>query len=273
MKKILLSLAVIGSLATSAFGHFQMLYTPESALNKGTSKLPLKIVFTHPFADEHTMDMGLQEDKSIKPVNDFFVVHKEKKTDLKKSLKPITFKGSHNSGKAFEALAKTRSMGDYVFVLEPAPYFEKEEGAYIQQITKMIVNVAGAPTDWDAELGLKTEIVPLMKPYSIWTGSTFSGIVKSEGKPVPFAEIEVEYANHDINMKTNSTVKKGKVEAPQDSFVTLTIKADANGKFTFGIPKAGWWGFAALGAGPDKKYGGKELSQDAVIWVQAKDMK
>jgi cobalt/nickel transport protein len=53
----------------------------------------------------------------------------------------------------------------------------------------------------------------------------------------------------------------------------MGIKANKDGEFTFGIPKAGWWGFAALGVGPDSEYKGKELSQDAVIWVQAKDMK
>jgi cobalt/nickel transport protein len=53
----------------------------------------------------------------------------------------------------------------------------------------------------------------------------------------------------------------------------MTIKADVNGQFTFGIPRAGWWGFCALGVGPDTEHNGKELSQDAVIWVQARDMK
>ncbi|NLY03677.1 MAG: DUF4198 domain-containing protein, partial [Campylobacter sp.] len=152
------------------------------------------------------------------------------------------------------------------------PYYEKNEDAYIQQITKTVVNVAGAPTDWDSELGLKAEIVPLVKPYSIWTGSTFSGIVKSNGEPVPFAEIEIEYLNYDIDIKNNKMGEKAYVKAPQDSFVTLTIKADQDGKFTFGIPKAGWRGFAALGVGSDTSFDGKELSQDAVIWVQAKDI-
>lgn len=272
MRKSIISVVAVAAMASSAFAHFQMIYTPESALEKPAT-IPLRLVFTHPFADEHTMDMGLQADKSIKPINDFYVIHKEKKTDLKASLKPIEFTGSHNKGKAFSGEYKARKMGDHVFVLDPAPYYEANEDAYIQQITKMIVNVAGAPTDWDAELGLKTEIVPLMKPYGIWAGSTFSGIVKSAGKPVPFAEIEVEYSNHDIDLAKNATIKKPHFTAPQDSFVTIGIKADANGKFTFGIPKAGWWGFAALGAGPEDKYDGKGLSQDAVIWIQAKEMK
>jgi cobalt/nickel transport protein len=39
------------------------------------------------------------------------------------------------------------------------------------------------------------------------------------------------------------------------------------------MPKAGWWGFAAVGAGGEMEYEGKDLSLDAVIWVQTVDMK
>ena len=49
--------------------------------------------------------------------------------------------------------------------------------------------------------------------------------------------------------------------------------ADANGVFTFGVPKAGFWGFAALGTGSTKEFKGKELSQDAVVWIRAFDLK
>ena len=38
------------------------------------------------------------------------------------------------------------------------------------------------------------------------------------------------------------------------------------------IPREGFWGFAALGAGPQKEYKGKALSQDAVIWIRADKM-
>jgi cobalt/nickel transport protein len=164
-------------------------------------------------------------------------------------------------------------MGDNVFCLVPSPYYEKEEDVYIQQITKMVVNTAGFPTDWDAEIGLSAEIVPLDKPYALWTGNVFRGVVKSDGKPVPHAQIEVEYLNHQPLTDYNAFAKQGEVSAPQDAFVTMTIKANVNGEFAFGIPRAGWWGFCALGAGPQTKHNGKELSQDAVIWVQARDMK
>lgn len=273
MKKTILStVAAATLLTTSALAHFQMLYTPDTALTKGKT-IELRHVFTHPFADEHTMDMGKQHDsKTFAPVEEFYVINKGKKKDLKGTLKDITFKGNHNTAHAYASRYKARRMGDHVLVMKPAPYYEANEDVYIQQITKSIVNVAGAPTDWDSELGLKTEIVPLVKPYAIWEHGSFTGIVKSNGKPVPYAQIEVEYLNRDVDLKNNA-MGKNRVEAPQDSFVTIAIKANANGEFTFALPKAGFWGFCALGSGPDKEYKGKELSQDAVIWVEAKPMK
>ena len=266
MKKVIYiftGLLVI-TMAIPALAHFQTIYTPEAALNKGKT-IDLKLVFTHPFEAGHTMDMGKPEQ--------FFVVRKGKKTDLLDSLKPITWTSLTNSGKAYETSYKLRGMGDNVFCLVPSPYLEKEENCYIQQITKVIINTGGFPSDWDSEIGLPAEIIPLDKPYALWTGNVFRGIVKGNGKPVPFAEIEVEYMNHKPLMDKNAFAKDAEVEAPQDAFVTMTIKANADGEFTFGIPRAGWWGFCALGAGPMDKHDGKELSQDAVIWVQARDMK
>ena len=97
------------------------------------------------------MDMGTPQE--------FFVVNKEKRTDLLKTLKPITWTSLENKGKAFESSFKLKGMGDYVFCLVPAPYYEKGEDTYIQQITKMIVNNGSLPTDWDADMGLKASFL------------------------------------------------------------------------------------------------------------------
>lgn len=252
------------TLTMPAMAHFQMIYTPESALEKG-GPIDLKLVFTHPFKAGHTMNMGTPEQ--------FFVVRKEKKKDLLGTLKPINWTSLTNSGTAFTTSYKLRGMGDNVFCLVPAPYLEKEEDCYIQQVTKMVVNTGGFPTDWDAEIGLPAEIVPLDKPYALWTGNIFRGVVKGGGRPVPYAEVEVEYMNHQPVPEKNAFALKAEVKAPQNAFVTMMIKANADGEFSFGIPRAGWWGFCALGAGPTKEHQGKELSQDAVIWIQARDMK
>ena len=265
-----LSLILASGVTGQAFAHFQTIYTEESALNEG-KEINLKLVFTHPFEAGHTMDIGKDEKGTIHPPKAFGVFRKGRKKDLLKTLKPIEFTSLTNKGRAYETSYKLRGMGDFIFYFDPAPYYEGSEDIYIEHVTKMIVNVAGAPTGWDAEIGLPVEIVPLDKPYGLWTGNVFRGVVKCNGKIVPDIEIEVEYMNHDI--KGNAFSKRAKAKAPQDAFVTQTIKADSNGVFTFGIPKAGWWGFAALGAGGDKTHNGKELSLDAVIWVQARDMK
>ncbi|MBU2552368.1 MAG: DUF4198 domain-containing protein [Proteobacteria bacterium] len=251
-----------------ALAHFQMVYTPEIALNQGES-LDLKLVFTHPFSAGHTMNMGRPEQ--------FYLVHSKEdqseKTDLMPRLKAIEWTSQGHKGQAFEAKVKVRKMGDYTFVLVPAPYFEGEESIYIQQITKVIANVGGVPGAWNQALGLPAEIQPLDKPYALWTGNVFRGVVLSAGKPAPNAEIEVEYMNHPPVMEKNTFAAKGEVGAPHPAFETMTIFADQDGRFSFGIPRAGWWGFCALGVGPVKEHQGKELSQDGVIWIKAVDMK
>ncbi len=258
---------LLGTAATSS-AHFQMIYTPEMALTTGGT-IPLKLVFTHPFDAGYTMDMGQPEE--------FYVLrsrgeNEPQKTDLLGTLAPISWKSVTNSGKAFETTYQARG-GDHIFCLVPAPYYEAEEDAYIQQSTKVIVNVGGEPGAWSEPVGMAVEIVPLAKPYDRWTGNVFQGQVLFNGEPVPNAEIEVEYLNHEPLLQENAFAMQGAVQAPQDAFGLQTIFADGNGVFTYGVPRAGWWGFAALGLDPEYTYEGKECSRDAVIWIQAKDMK
>lgn len=249
--------------ATSASAHFQMIYTPESSLG-GNKNIPIRLIFTHPFEAVHSMEMGKPEA--------FFVVHDEKKQDLLETLTPIKWHSLENSASAWSTDVKLRSMGDYVFGVIPAPYYEKSEDLWMQQCTKIIVNIAGIPSDWDSNIGLPAEIEPLAKPYALWTGNAFAGVVTADGKPVPFAEVEVEYLNHDIDLELNSFKPQAKITNANDAIATQTIKADANGTFVYAPPKAGWWGFAALDVAVRKEKD-KEIHQDAVIWVQVRDAK
>lgn len=264
--------AIALSAAIPAHAHFMVVYTPEIA-NAEAQDVDMRIVFTHPAEAGHTMDMG--------GIQEFYVLHqrgdnKAKKIDLKNTLKDITWKNPESSGPAFSALIpkKTlRSMGDYTFVVVPGYYYEKEEEVYMQQISKLVMNIGGIPGGWNEPVGLPCEIVPLIKPYGVWTGNVFKAQVLSNGKPVAGAEVEVEYMSHMPDLKKNTMPKKGSINYPHDAFVTQTIFSDEQGYITFGIPKAGWWGFAALGVGPKTGHKGKELSQDAVIWIKAVDMK
>jgi len=258
IKTLILSISC--ALSFSAHAHFQMLYTPHLLHAKG-GEISFKMPFTHPAASGHVM--GVDKPQA------FYMVKKGKKTNLIDSISNIEWSSSLDTGKAYQADVKLRGLGDYLFVIEPSPYFEAEENIYIQQITKTIVNVGNLPTDWNHDLGLTAEIVPLTKPYAIYEGGVFSAVVKSKGKAVPFAAVEVEFINYVPDMDNNHFAKTPVMTPPSEIFVTQTIYADANGTFHFSLLKAGQWGFAALGVGEQKTYQGKALSQDAVIWVQA----
>jgi len=166
---------------------------------------------------------------------------------------------------AYRCSLRVGAPGDHVFFIEPAPYWEPIERKMIVHYTKVVVNAMGAEVGWDTEVGLPVEIEPLVRPYGLWTGNLFRGIVKHNGKPVPFAEIEVEYYN-----------EGRKVKIPGSPFVTQVIKADANGVFSYAMPRAGWWGFAALVEGDEKMPGPDgepvEVELGGLMWVRAVDM-
>lgn len=257
---VLCGIISLGSVSKTADAHFQLIYAPE-AVHEKPGALALKLIFWHPFENGLVMDMAVPQD--------FSVYFRGEKTDLSPSLKQITFTGTQNSAKAFDAELSLKRSGDYHVVLTPAPYYEESEDVFIQQITKMTFNKGEMPSDWHEPLGLVTEIVPLSKPYGVLTGSTFRGLVLADGKPVAGAEIEVEHLHGEPDMTHNRPRSAHSKSHPGGA---ITILSDANGIFTFGIPKDGYWGFAALGSGPAKEYKGKKLSQDAVIWVQAHTM-
>lgn len=252
---------MIGLAAKPATAHFQLLYTPDVNVKKAGT-LPLRMIFWHPMSIGHIMAMGQPEE--------FYALFKGKKTDLMPTLKPITFTGPDNSAAAFEGSVTVKRNGDYTLVLIPSPYYEESEDIYIQQITKSYINKGDLPTDWAEPAGLPTEIIPLNKPYGAVVGSTFSGLVLSDGKPVVGAKLEIEFIPAEPDLETNKAKPAQAIEMPGGALVTTT---DANGIFTFGIPKAGHWGFAALDIGPVTEHNGKKLSQDAVIWVRAHDFK
>ncbi|MHA2936955.1 DUF4198 domain-containing protein [Vibrio sp. RC27] len=265
-KKLVYSLFIsaLGCLSVwPAQAHFQMLYTPH-LLHEKSGTVTLKMPFTHPAISGHVM--------KVEPLEAFYMLKKGKKTDLLNKVEAIQWQSAVDTGNAFQAQVKLRGLGDYVFILQPSPYFEAEEDVYIQQITKTIVNVGNLPSSWNDDLNLSAEIVPLTKPYALYEGGIFSGVVKSHGKPVPFAAVEVEFINYIPEMDNNRFAATSIMPTSSDAFVAQTIYTDANGTFHFPLLKAGHWGFAALGVGEKTTHKGKPLSQDAVIWVQAEKL-
>lgn len=251
MKKILLSLVLFSALiglTSPAAAHFGMLIPSDAMVMQDDARtVNLTLSFSHPFEGQ-----GME---LVKP-RQFQVLANGKAANLLDTLQPATVM-DHT---AWSTGYKIKRPGVYQFFMEPEPYWEPAEDCFIVHYTKTVVTAFGDDEGWDAELGLKTEIVPLSKPYGLYAGNLFQGIVKLDGKPVPFAEVEVEYYNAD-----------GKAQAPTDYMVTQTVKADGNGVFSYAAPKAGWWGFAALNTADytlAQDGQPKDVELGAVIWVE-----
>jgi cobalt/nickel transport protein len=254
MKKMATALVfflAIVFLSGSALAHFGMLTPSDNmVMQQDNRTVTLTLSFSHPFEGQ---GMILERPKA------FGVVFEGKRTDLLTRLQPTKVMGQQ----AWQMNLTLKRPGIYIFYMEPQPYWEEAEDGFIVHYTKTVVAAFGDDENWDAEAGLKTEIVPLSKPFGLYAGNVFQGIVKLNGKPVPYAEVEIEFYNRDK-----------KLQAPTDYMVTQTIKADGNGVFTYAAPWSGWWGFAALNtADYTIKHNGEEkpVELGAVIWVKFED--
>lgn len=70
----------------------------------------------------------------------------------------------------------------------------------------------------------------------------------------------------------------GRVSAPADAFVTQVIKTDSQGVFSYAMPRAGWWGFAALILDKAKTMKAPTgemvpVERGGLTWVRTVDMK
>ncbi len=258
MRKVTVAAGVvvlmIAAVSPLAWAHFQVLIPSADVVTARSEKtVDLNIVFTHPMEQGPIMNMA-------KPKSFGVLIH-GKQHDLAGTLKARTVSGKTSYSSSY----KVTAPGDHVFYIEPIPYWEPAEEKMIIHYTKVVVNAYGEQEGWDSMVGFPVEIEPLVRPYGLWTGNLFRGIVKKNGKPVAFAEIEVEYYN-----------EGGKVKIPSDPFVTQVIKADANGVFAYAMPKAGWWAFAALVDGDAKMKNpqGKDVDVElgALMWVKCVDM-
>lgn len=255
-REVLISAAaVLFCLCAAAQAHFQVLKPSTDVVTlRGDRTVEFDIRFTHPMEQGPVMQVG--------EPRRFGVIYKGREHDLTDSLKAVEIDGA----RAYRSSFTVKRPADYVFYLEPAPYWEPVEGKMIVHYTKVVVNGMGAGGGWDVSADLPVEIEPLSRPYGVWTGNVFRGVVRRDGEPVPHAEIEVEYLN-----------EGGEVDIPSSPFVTQVIKADEDGVFTYAMPREGWWGFAALVEG-DRKMENPEgekvpVELGGLIWVKTVDMK
>jgi cobalt/nickel transport protein len=237
-----------------ATAHFQELIPNVDLVTEETgNRVSLALTFTHPMERGPAMAMG-------EPVR-FGVMGPGGLEDLRPALKPV----SVDNQPAFRADYLVTQPGSHHFFVEPAPYWEPAEGVMIVHYTKVVVDAYGAGEGWDDLVGLPVEIQPLTRPYGLWTGNLFRGVVVHNGEPVPFAEVEVEWKND------------GSLSSPADAFVTQVVKADAQGVFAYAMPRAGWWGFAALVEAEDPMPNPEgepvPVELGGLIWVHTRDMR
>ena len=202
--------ALLICLTGQAEAHFGMIIPSSSTvMEKKEASLKLDISFSHPM---EMQGMDMQQPQSLTVTVD------GKTENLKPLLKPVSIIGHQ----AWQATYSVKRPGVYQFAMEPAPYFEPAEDCFIIHYTKTVIAAFGEEEGWDVPLGLKTEIVPLTRPFANYSGNLFQGRVLLDGKPVPGAVVEVEYYNRD-----------DAYTIPNVYFTTQVIKADENGVFTY----------------------------------------
>lgn len=245
-----LAAALLACAVAPAFAHFQEIIPSADVLSDG-GKVRVDLEFTHPMERGPTMEMARPKRVGVLAdgkTSDLLGALKEKRVDGKAAW-------------TFEQ--ELKSPGAVTYFVEPQPYWEPAEKKWIIHYAKVIVDGFASGEGWTAQVGLPVEIEPLSRPTGLWTGNLFRGIVRAEGKPVPFAEVEIEWKND------------GSVAVPNEAFITQVVRADQNGVFAYAMPRAGWWGFAALIDGPETKGpDGKPAKTElgGLIWVKATDM-
>ena len=248
--KHLVSASLVSMIAVApAFAHYGMIIPNDPMISQEDGRsVELTMSFSHPFELD-----GMMLDRPVS----FSVTHEGVQTDLLGGLEGAEVMDDQG----YTLDYRLERPGTYIFAMEPQPYWEPAEDAFIIHYTKTYVTAFGDDEGWDTELGLKTEIMPLSKPFGLWEHNVFQGIVKLDGEAVPYAEVEVEF----FNQGADATV-------PDELMITQTVKADAFGVFTYAPPSDGWWGFAALNTADytlTEEGSGEEKAVElgAVIWV------
>lgn len=245
--------AVLLASASMSLAHFGVVMPSTNVIeDENAAKLEITYKFTHPF-EQMMMNMAKPREAGV------FI--NGKKTDLLPKLKEQ--KEGENAYWKGEFEAKEPAM--YVFYADPQGYFEPSEEKFIRHITKSVVNAYGYGDGWGEPVGLKAEIVPLTRPYALYAGMSFRGRVLYKGKPAKNVVVEVEYMN-----------EGKKLSAPSEDHITLEVRTNELGEFSFAMPRAGWWGFSAIMDDDEKmSKDGKEYPVEigGVIWVKADEFK
>jgi cobalt/nickel transport protein len=194
----------------------------------------------------------------------FGVEHLGEDSNLLPSLKPV---GEKNPA-AWLAEFTAKTPGDYTFYAELAPRWDAADDQFAILLAKVCINVLANEEGWDEPVGLEAEIIPLSRPYGLWTGNLFSGQVLLGGEPAPYAAVEIAWLG--------ATPETPPQLPAVPAYRVQKIRADANGIFHYAMPRAGWWGFAATldtDRTAQKDNEEKPVVLTTSFWVMARDFK
>jgi uncharacterized GH25 family protein len=254
-RAIFLALLSAGLLSDPVQAHFNMLLPETSSVKKG-NQVTLVYQWGHPF--EHQLF------DAPAPQSVFVFAPDGKKTDLTKTLTPITLPGADNKMvTAYRFRFTPEQRGDYTFVLNTPPIWMDEDQEFLQDTVKVVLHVQ-AQKGWDAVTGQDFEMVSLTRPYGLLPGMVFQAKVNDKaradlgGKAGSDLLVEVE--------RYNPTPPK---ELPPDEFITRTAKTDPNGVATCTLTEAGWWSITAQKQSGKKERNGNTypVRQRTTLWV------
>ena len=160
--------------------------------------------------------------------------------------------------KAWGANVGLDRPGLYQFVIETQPWWSPSEAGYARHIVKTMVPVFGEDWGWDLPLGLSHEIVPLVRPFGLFSPALFAARVLVNGKPAAGVPVQVFRIN----------TEKTKVPTPWHEEMSLRTLPD--GTFSVVLNKAGWWCCTATREGaPLKGPDGQPspLKESALFWL------
>jgi cobalt/nickel transport protein len=184
-------------------------------------------------------------------------------TDLLATLKP-----AQEQNTPWTAAFAIKRPGDHTFYAETNPQWQAADDEFVLYQVKLCVSALDLEEGWDEPIGLDAEIVPLSRPYGLWSGNLFSGQVLVNGEPAPYVAVEIAFLGQSPDTPATATL-------PASPYLVQKVRADGNGIFHYAMPRAGWWGFAAtVEADWTVKRDGDEKPVSLVtsIWVATRDL-
>lgn len=244
------------TLATGVRAHYNMLLPEVAYAKKG---VPVKFTYQwgHPFEHE-LFDAAL-------PASLVAVLPNGQTVDLASKLEKTQVAGADKrTVSAFHFRYVPEQRGDHTFVLTTPPIFLDGSNEFVEDIVKVVLHVT-TQNGWDADPGGAYRIVPLTRPYGLYSGMVFrarvlNGAEAESRMTQPAKNALVEYERY------NPVPPK---ELPIDELITFKTKTDTSGVLSVAFPEPGWWCVSVQRDAGMRAFKGKRypLRQRVILWL------